>query len=157
MNTSVPDPGPPDAKSDTLGGIVMLTAAALALVWANSPWASSYGEVLAFTVGPATLGMAKSLGLWISDGLMAIFFLYVGLEIKREMVEGQLSSRDRIALPAIAALGGMIVPALFFLAFNRGDALAARGCLPPAALQVRTRCPWRTAPPSRAPQGRHRD
>ena len=136
MNTSVPDPGPPDAKSDTLGGIVMLTAAALALVWANSPWASSYGEVLAFTVGPATLGMAKSLGLWISDGLMAIFFLYVGLEIKREMVEGQLSSRDRIALPAIAALGGMIVPALFFLAFNRGDALAARGWAVPCATDI---------------------
>jgi Na+:H+ antiporter, NhaA family len=130
------DPGPPDAKSDTLGGVIMLSAAALALLWANSPWAASYGEALSFKFGPAALGMSKSLGLWISDGLMAIFFLYVGLEIKREMVEGQLSSRDRIALPAIAALGGMIVPALFFLAFNKNDALAARGWAIPCATDI---------------------
>ena len=136
MTTTVPDPGPPDAKSDTLGGIVMLGAAALALVWANSPWASSYGEWLSLPLGPATLGMSKSLGLWISDGLMAVFFLYVGLEIKREMVEGQLSSRDRIALPAVAALGGMIVPALIFLALNRGDAVAARGWAVPCATDI---------------------
>ena len=136
MSTTVPDPGPPDAKSDTLGGIVMLAAAALALVWANSPWSSSYGEWLSLPVGPATLGMSKSLGLWISDGLMAVFFLYVGLEIKRESVEGQLSSRDRIALPAIAALGGMIVPALIFLALNRGDAVAARGWAVPCATDI---------------------
>jgi Na+:H+ antiporter, NhaA family len=136
MNPSIADQGPPDAKSDTFGGIVMLAAAALALVWANSPWAASYVQALAFNIGPATLGMAKSLGLWISDGLMAIFFLYVGLEIKREMVKGRLSSRDRIALPAIAALGGMIVPALFFLAFNRSDALAARGWAVPCATDI---------------------
>jgi NhaA family Na+:H+ antiporter len=136
MNRPAVDPGPPDAKSDTLGGVIMLSAAALALVWANSPWAGSYGEALSFSVGPATLGMSKSLGLWISDGLMAIFFLYVGLEIKREMVEGRLSSRDRIALPAIAALGGMIVPALFFLAFNRSDAVAARGWAIPCATDI---------------------
>ena len=125
-----------DAKADTLGGIVMLGAAALALVWANSPWSASYGEVLAVAFGPASVGMNKSLGLWISDGLMAIFFLYVGLEIKREMVEGQLSSRDRIALPAIAALGGMIVPAIVFLALNRGDAVAARGWAIPCATDI---------------------
>lgn len=136
MNTPIVDAGPPDAKSDTLGGIIMLAAAALALLWANSPWAAAYGEALSFSFGPATLGMNKSLGLWISDGLMAIFFLYVGLEIKREMVEGRLSSRDRIALPAIAALGGMIVPALFFLAFNRNDALAARGWAIPCATDI---------------------
>src|SRR3954447_11887276 len=98
MNTPTRDAGPPDAKSDTLGGIIMLAAAALALLWANSPWAGAYGEALSFSFGPATLGLNKSLELWISDGLMAIFFLYVGLEIKREIVEGRLSSRDRIAL-----------------------------------------------------------
>src|SRR5262245_39430338 len=137
MNTPAAiDPGPPDAQSDTLGGVVMLASAALALVWANSPWAASYGEALSFSFGPASVGMNKSLGLWISDGLMAIFFLYVGLEIKREMVEGRLSSRDRIALPAIAALGGMIVPALFFLAFNRSDAVAARGWAIPCATDI---------------------
>jgi NhaA family Na+:H+ antiporter len=136
MNTPTRDAGPPDAKSDTLGGIIMLAAAALALLWANSPWAGAYGEALSFSFGPATVGMNKSLGLWISDGLMAVFFLYVGLEIKREMVEGRLSSRDRIALPAIAALGGMIVPALFFLAFNRNDAMAARGWAIPCATDI---------------------
>jgi NhaA family Na+:H+ antiporter len=136
MNANVVDPGPPDPKSDTLGGIVMLAAAALALLWANSPWASSYWAALTLPLGPTTLGMSKSLGLWISDGLMAIFFLYVGLEIKREMVEGQLSSRDRIALPAIAALGGMIVPALIFLALNRSDATAARGWAVPCATDI---------------------
>jgi NhaA family Na+:H+ antiporter len=125
-----------DAKADTLGGVVMLGAAALALVWANSPWAASYVQVLAAAFGPASVGMNKSLGLWISDGLMAVFFLYVGLEIKREMVEGQLSSRDRIALPAIAALGGMIVPAIVFLALNRGDAVAARGWAIPCATDI---------------------
>ena len=136
MNTPAMDPGLPDAKTDTLGGIIMLAAAALALVWANSPWAASYGEALSWSFGPARVGMSKPLGLWISDGLMALFFLYVGLEIKRERVEGQLSSRDRIALPAIAALGGMIVPALFFLAFNRSDAVAARGWAIPCATDI---------------------
>jgi Na+:H+ antiporter, NhaA family len=136
MNTAIPDPGPPDAKSDTLGGVVMLAAAALALLWANSPWASSYGETLALSMGPATLGLRKSLELWISDALMVLFFLYVGLEIKREIVEGHLSSRDRVALPVVAALGGMIVPALFFLAFNHADATAARGWAIPCATDI---------------------
>ncbi len=135
-NSATADPGPPDAKSDTLGGVVMLAAAALALVWANSPLAPSYGGLLSLALGPATLGLSKSLGLWISDGLMAVFFLYVGLEIKREIVEGQLSRRDRIALPAIAALGGMLVPALLFLAFNRSDLMAARGWAVPCATDI---------------------
>jgi NhaA family Na+:H+ antiporter len=135
-NSALPDPGPPDAKSDTLGGIVMLAAAALALVWANSPVAFSYDRILSLTLGPAALGLSKSLGLWVSDGLMAVFFLYVGLEIKREIVAGRLSSRDRIALPAIAALGGMIVPALLFLALNRSDAVAARGWAVPCATDI---------------------
>src|SRR6185369_17916102 len=98
MNTPAMDPGLPEVKSDTLGGVIMLAAAALALVWANSPWAASYGDALALSFGPGSVGMSKPLGLWICDGLMAVFFLYVGLEIKREMVDGQLSRRDRIAL-----------------------------------------------------------
>jgi NhaA family Na+:H+ antiporter len=105
----------------------MLAAAAVALAWANSPFAGSYVSTLSLTFGPAGAGLSKPLGLWISDGLMAIFFLYVGLEIKREVVSGQLSSRERLTLPAIAAIGGMVVPAIFFLAFNKSDALAARG------------------------------
>ena len=135
-NTQTARPGdtgePGNAPADTIAGFVMLGAAALALLWANSPFSDSYVDVFTAALAPG-LG---SLGLWISDGLMAIFFLYVGLEIKREIVEGQLSSRDRIALPAIAALGGMIVPALFFLAFNRSDPLAARGWAVPCATDI---------------------
>lgn len=70
--------------------------------------------------GIGTLDLHKSFGLWISDGPMAVFFLLVGLEIKREMLDGHLCSRERIVLPAIAALGGMLLPALFFLAVNHG-------------------------------------
>ena len=135
MNAAA-SPAQADATADTLGGIIMLAAAAAAMVWANSRWAASYGELFAWPLGPAAIHMQKSLGLWISDGLMAIFFLFVGLEIKREMVEGRLSSRDRIALPAIAALGGMIVPAVIFFAVNKGDALALRGWAVPCATDI---------------------
>ncbi len=132
--TDTGEPG--NAPADTVAGFVMLGAAALALLWANSPLSDSYRDVFAWSFGPASAGLHKSLGLWISDGLMAIFFLYVGLEIKREIVDGQLSSRDRVALPAIAALGGMIVPALFFLAINSRDPLAARGWAVPCATDI---------------------
>jgi NhaA family Na+:H+ antiporter len=87
-------------------------------------------------VGFSTFGLRKSLEQWISDALMAIFFLLVGLEIKREMLVGQLSSRERIALPAISALGGMALPALFFLALNRNDPLGARGWAVPCATDI---------------------
>jgi NhaA family Na+:H+ antiporter len=92
--------------------------------------------VFAKVVGIAALELRKPIELWISDALMAIFFLQVGLEIKREMLVGQLSSRERIALPAISALGGMALPALLFLAFNGHDALSARGWAVPCATDI---------------------
>lgn len=94
------------------GGLVLIAAAALALVVANSPLAPVYFSALSSYLGPL------SVSHWINDALMALFFLLVGLEIKREMLDGQLASWNRRILPGVAALGGMIVPALIYLGFN---------------------------------------
>lgn len=112
------------------GGIVLMFAAAAALVVANSPLAPGYFAALATHVGPL------SLAHWINDALMAVFFLFVGLEIKREMLDGQLSTWPRRILPGIAALGGMIVPALIYVALNRGNELALRGWAIPTATDI---------------------
>jgi len=101
-------------------GIVLLFTAVVALLWANSPWAGSYDRLwhTPISIGVAGRMFERDLHFWINDFLMAIFFLVVGLEIKRELVEGALSDRKRAALPVAAALGGMLVPAIIFLAFN---------------------------------------
>ena len=112
------------------GGIVLIVAAALALVVANSPLAGSYFDALHAYAGPL------SLQHWINDGLMAVFFLLVGLEIKREMLDGQLSSWSRRALPGIAAVGGMIVPALVYVAINRANPEALPGWAIPTATDI---------------------
>jgi NhaA family Na+:H+ antiporter len=109
-------------------GIVLMAAALVALLIANSPIGPSYAALLHAYVGPL------SLGHWINDGLMAVFFLLVGLEIKREMLDGQLSTWSRRMLPGIAAAGGMVVPALIFLAFNKGP--TASGWAIPAATDI---------------------
>ena len=107
-------------RTEAAGGVALLVAAAVALVWANSPWQDSYVElwdtVLSIELGD--WGISLDLQEWINEGLMAIFFFVVGLEIKRELVDGDLREPRRAALPAIAAAGGMIVPALLFLAVN---------------------------------------
>src|SRR3546814_2919666 len=98
------------------GGLLLLVATACALVWANSPWSASYETVwsthLTFELG--SLHPEETLGHWVNDGLLALFFFVVGLEIKGELVTGQLSDRRDAALPAVAAIGGMVVPALIF-------------------------------------------
>jgi len=109
-------------------GLVLMGAAALALALANSPLAGAYEAALHAPLGPL------SLGHWINDGLMAVFFLLVGLEIKREALDGQLSTWPRRALPGFAAAGGMAVPALIFLALNGGE--TARGWAIPAATDI---------------------
>jgi len=126
------------AKSETIGGAVMLAAAVVALFWANSPAADSYHATFAHPLGVSVGGfdLRKSVELWISDALMAIFFLLVGLEIKREILVGQLSSRERVALPAIAALGGMLLPAAIFLIFNRNHTVGVRGWAVPCATDI---------------------
>ncbi|RZL58845.1 MAG: Na+/H+ antiporter NhaA [Sphingomonas sp.] len=109
-------------------GLVLMAAAVVALGIANSPLGPGYAALLHAGIGPL------SLGHWINDALMAVFFLLVGLEIKREMVDGQLSTWPRRVLPGIAAAGGMIVPALLFLAVNRGP--TASGWAIPAATDI---------------------
>src|SRR3712207_3983827 len=99
-------------EGQSSAGLVLMGTAALALVIANSPFGSGYEALLHTYIGPL------SIGHWINDGLMAVFFLLVGLEIKREVLDGQLSTWPRRALPGIAAAGGMAVPALVYLAFN---------------------------------------
>lgn len=115
-------------EAQSSAGIVLMGAAVFALLIANSPLGPCYGEMLHTYVGPL------SLRHWINDGLMAVFFLLVGLEIKREVLDGQLSTWSRRILPGIAAAGGMIVPALIYLALNRGP--TAAGWAIPAATDI---------------------
>jgi NhaA family Na+:H+ antiporter len=120
--------------TEAAGGLVLVIAAAAALVWANSPWKESYLDLwhtrLAIDLGGHVLDL--DLREWINDGLMAIFFLVVGLEIKRELIEGELHPPRRAAMPAIAALGGMAVPALIYAAINAGGDGAAGWGIPVA-------------------------
>ena len=125
-------------RLEAAGGVLLCIAALVALLWANSPAGGLYLGLLetpvAVQVGP--LAIAKPLLLWINDGLMAIFFLLVGLEIKREIVEGELSSPSKAALPAIAAVGGMAAPAAIYVALNWGDSATLRGWAIPAATDI---------------------
>lgn len=105
-------------RQETVGGVLLLVAAAAALVWANSPWSHAYHAISEFTLGPASLHLNLSVAAWAADGLLAIFFFVVGLELKREFVAGDLRDPARAALPIAAAVGGMIVPAAIFIAIN---------------------------------------
>ena len=113
---------------EVLGGIALLAATIGALIWANSPWSDSYSSVWGYeiTLGVGDWSITDSLREWINEGLMAVFFFVVGMEIKRELVEGDLSDRATARLPVAAALGGMVVPALIYLAWNPSDP-ASRG------------------------------
>lgn len=116
--------------SESSGGITLMAAAALALIVANSAAASTYFTVLKLYIGPL------SVLHWINDALMALFFLLVGLEIKREFLDGQLASWPNRILPGIAAAGGVIVPALIFVAFNLNDPAKLRGWAVPSATDI---------------------
>jgi NhaA family Na+:H+ antiporter len=126
--------------SESSGGIVLAIAAALALVISNSAWSDAY---VAFTripgelrIGGDALVLAKPLIVWVNDLWMAVFFFLVGLEIKREFVAGELATRAQVVLPAVAALGGMVAPALIYAAINHADATALRGWAIPAATDI---------------------
>jgi NhaA family Na+:H+ antiporter len=108
------------AHRESSSGLLLLGCTAVALGWANSPWADAYAHLweVPLTVGVGEFGIRKSLHHWINDGLMAVFFFVVGLEIKREVLVGELASLRRATLPLAAALGGMIVPALLYVALN---------------------------------------
>jgi NhaA family Na+:H+ antiporter len=125
-------------QHEAAGGLVLLAAAAAALIVNNSPLEWLYDRLLDTPVGVrvGTLAIDKPLLLWINDGLMAVFFFLVGLEIKRELLRGELSTFGQAALPTVAALGGMAVPALIYVAINAGDAVALRGWAIPSATDI---------------------
>jgi len=122
------------AKLEASGGILLIGCTVAALIWANSPWAGSYFHLwhTDLTFGFAGARLSEPLHFWINDGLMALFFLLVGLEIKREMLVGELASFRKAALPIAAALGGMIVPAGFYVLFNHGGPGASGWGIPMA-------------------------
>ncbi|MGX9416017.1 Na+/H+ antiporter NhaA [Vibrio sp. RC27] len=117
-------------KNDSSGGILLVLATAAAMMLANSGFSDVYHGFLHAKV----VGM--SLSHWINDGLMAVFFLLIGLEVKRELLEGALKTRDSAILPAVAALGGMVVPALVYASFNMGDPVTLSGWAIPAATDI---------------------
>ena len=125
-------------QKESAGGVVLIFAAALALAVANSPLASAYTDLLDIPVVAAfgSFVIDKPLLLWINDGLMAVFFFLVGLEVKREVLEGQLSSWNKASLPLIAAIGGMAIPALIFIGINSGSPENLQGWAIPAATDI---------------------
>ena len=125
-------------KQESSGGLLLMFSALLAIIFANTAL-SPYYELLLTTpveVRVGALEIAKPLLLWINDGLMAVFFFLVGLELKRELVEGELSDPRNIILPGIGAVGGMAVPALFYTYFNAGNPVAMQGWAIPAATDI---------------------
>jgi len=125
-------------RLEAAGGIVLGAAVPLAIILNNSPLRELYDALLdlRLTVSVGDAGISKPLFLWVNDGLMAIFFLLVGLELKREVLEGELSSRDQIVLPALAAVAGMALPALIYLAATSGQPELADGWAIPAATDI---------------------
>lgn len=105
-------------RDETVGGILLLVAAAVALIWANSPWGDAYEDLVQLQFGPEALHLNLSLSVWSADGLLAVFFFVIGLELKHELVLGSLSNARKAAVPIAAAIGGMAVPALIFFGIN---------------------------------------
>jgi Na+:H+ antiporter, NhaA family len=127
-----------DSKTDLYGGVVLGVATLAALILANSPLSSQYEALLQATgeIRIGSLALSKTLEHWINDGLMAIFFLLMALEIKREVMEGELASRRGAMLPAIAAFGGFVVPAVIYAAINWSHGRALSGWATPCATDI---------------------
>jgi len=123
---------------DVQGGLLLITAAVLAMLFANSALAPTYAWLLSVTgqVRVGELNVEKPLLLWINDGLMALFFLAIGIEIKKEFLHGHLSDPAQVILPGLCALGGILVPALLYLAFNHDDAVFRNGWAIPSATDI---------------------
>jgi NhaA family Na+:H+ antiporter len=122
-------------RQETVGGLLLLVSAALALGWANSPWSGAYVRLRDAVVGPAALHLDLSVGAWAADGLLAVFFFVAGLELKREFVAGDLRDPRRAALPVAAAVGGMVVPAGIYAAVNLAGG-GLRGWAVPTATDI---------------------
>jgi NhaA family Na+:H+ antiporter len=125
-------------RSSSAGGIVLLICVLISLLIANSQWSDGFKEILNLELGfnTSAIHLRYPVLLWINDGLMAIFFLLVGLEIKREIVEGELASFAQAALPVFAAIGGVLLPALIYAFFNNGDSLTSKGWGIPMATDI---------------------
>ena len=125
-------------KLEAASGVILVAAAVLAMAVANSPLASFYGSLIDVPVEIriGSLEIAKPLLLWINDGLMAVFFFLIGLELKREVLEGQLSDPREVVLPTLGAIGGMLVPAAIYVGINQGDDIALQGWAIPAATDI---------------------
>ncbi|TNE63662.1 MAG: Na+/H+ antiporter NhaA [Alphaproteobacteria bacterium] len=125
-------------SSDAIGGLLLIAAAAFAILLSNSPLSGYYDALLntKATIAVGEYGLSKSILLWINEGLMAVFFLLVGLEIKKEMTDGALSDPKNMALPGLAAVGGMAVPALIFWFVNAGDTSNIAGWAVPTATDI---------------------
>ncbi len=125
-------------KKESASGIILMFAAVFAMIFANSPWVSWYNLLLdvPVVIAVGNFEIAKPLLLWINDGLMALFFFLVGLELKREFLEGDLSKAGQITLPAIGAVGGMLMPAFIYVAFNYDNQSALNGWAIPTATDI---------------------
>ena len=123
-------------RKETVGGGLLLVAAALAMVWANSPWSSAYVDMRDFALGPESLHLHLTLGEWAADGLLAIFFFVAGLELKREFVAGDLRDPRRAAVPVAAAVGGVVAPAMIYAVVNLGERGELAGWAIPAATDI---------------------
>ncbi|MCM3779697.1 Na+/H+ antiporter NhaA [Microbacterium hydrocarbonoxydans] len=124
--------------AETTSGVILMVAAAVALLWANSPWREGYQALSQITIGPAALHLDLSLATWAADGLLAVFFFVVGVELKHEIVAGSLRNVKTAAVPVLAAVGGMVMPALIFIAIVSfaGDRTAAHGWAIPTATDI---------------------
>jgi Na+:H+ antiporter, NhaA family len=123
-------------RSETVGGALLLLAAAAALVWANSPWSAAYASLRDTVVGPHVLHLDLTLGAWAADGLLAVFFFVAGLELKREFVAGDLRDPARAAVPVAAALGGVALPAGLYGLLNLGSSGDLSGWAVPTATDI---------------------
>ncbi|MBA3744030.1 Na+/H+ antiporter NhaA [Sporichthya sp.] len=123
-------------RDETIGGVLLLAAAAVAVGWANSPWSDAYDSVRHHTIGPESLHLDLDLEHWAADGLLALFFFVAGLELKRELVCGQLRTLSTAVLPVVAALAGMLVPIVVFFAIAAGAPGAADGWAVPTATDI---------------------
>ncbi|GAA4725116.1 Na+/H+ antiporter NhaA [Nocardioides endophyticus] len=123
-------------RAETTGGLLLIAAAAVALVWANSPWSETYYDLRDYAVGPEALHLHLTLGTWAADGLLAIFFFVAGLELKREFVAGDLRDPRRAALPVVAAVGGMATPAVVYVLWNLGADGSLDGWAIPTATDI---------------------
>ncbi len=123
---------------ETAGGVLLIVCVVIAMLIANSPLSGIYAALIDMTVAVqvGNLVINKPLLLWVNDGLMAVFFFLIGLEIKREIMDGELSSFDQVILPGMGALGGMVVPASIYIWFNLGDAVAMDGWAIPVATDI---------------------